>query len=530
MDRTTKLLAPFWAWSDRLSLRKKLLLASGGIAALSVLMVLGLAANRLDRALQGQMALRSVELAASSAAALEPRALGQKTGEMATVLSGLQGLPGVAYAFVVDGSGQLQAHAITGEPPAGLLKLHPLLPGQEGVLTVTAQLGGLELIDAVAPLLQGSLGCVHVVMDLKPAREERRALVGWVLLGASLVLGTALVLFWAALGHLVQPLNELNDAVLRIVEEGDLTRNVSSHRLDEVGQLARSFQRMVDQLREIPVQLDLQVRQTAQLVARLAVMVQEQRQAVARQATSLEQTQVTAEEIRLISGQAAQQAKEVLEAASGAEAVAAGGEQALMQTLEGLSAIRSQTEIIVKRVRELDERKNQLGRITDTVKDLADQSNLLALNAGIEAMRAGEHGKGFGLVAREVRELAEQSRKSTDQVEEILGKLDEAIRQTVELSASGGKRMDAGMEQMKASGKVLRQLAALVRANSESVRRIAEAVAQQDAGVGQIFSAVRDQNAQMDAAVVQSQQLAQLISEMEGVARSLGEVVGRFKT
>jgi methyl-accepting chemotaxis protein len=256
----------------------------------------------------------------------------------------------------------------------------------------------------------------------------------------------------------------------------------------------------------------------------------EQRQAVQRQAASLEQTQVTAEEIRLISGQAAEQARGVLEAAQGGDSTAAGGEAALMATLEGLSAMRAQTEVILKRVRELDERKNQLGRITETVKDLADQSNLLALNAGIEAMRAGEHGKGFGLVAREVRELAEQSRKSTDQVEEILGKLDEAIRQTVDLSASGGKRMDAGMEQMRASAKVLRALADLVRSNSESVRRIAEAVSQQDAGVGQIFAAVRDQGRQMEAAVRQSQDLAQLIAEMQAVSRSLGEVVGRFKT
>jgi methyl-accepting chemotaxis protein len=90
--------------------------------------------------------------------------------------------------------------------------------------------------------------------------------------------------------------------------------------------------------------------------------------------------------------------------------------------------------------------------------------------------------------------------------------------------------MDSGMEQMKASAKVLRQLAALVRSNSDSVRRIAEAVSQQDAGVGQIFAAVRDQNAQMDAAVAQSQELAQLIAELEGVARSLGDVVGRFRT
>jgi methyl-accepting chemotaxis protein len=351
-----------------------------------------------------------------------------------------------------------------------------------------------------------------------------------VLLGGGLGVAAALALFWAALGRLLRPLDELNAAVLRMVEDGDLSQDVSSRRSDEVGQLARSLQRLVAQLREIPLQLGVQVRQTAALVGRLSALALEQRQAVQRQAASLEQTQVTAEEIRLISGQAAEQARGVLEAAQGGDSTAAGGEAALMATLEGLSAMRAQTEVILKRVRELDERKNQLGRITETVKDLADQSNLLALNAGIEAMRAGEHGKGFGLVAREVRELAEQSRKSTDQVEEILGKLDEAIRQTVDLSASGGKRMDAGMEQMRASAKVLRALADLVRSNSESVRRIAEAVSQQDAGVGQIFAAVRDQGRQMEAAVRQSQDLAQLIAEMQAVSRSLGEVVGRFKT
>jgi methyl-accepting chemotaxis protein len=530
MNAIMTLLRPLQAWTDRLSLRAKLLTAAGTIAGFCLLLALIVAVNRMDSALQRQLILRGLNASVSTATALEPLAVDQKAFEMATVVTNLQSSSGVAYAYVIDPTGRLLAFAFSGPPPQGLAALHPAVAGQDGPLTATVTVGGQEVIDTVVPLMQGSVGSLHVGLDLAPARAERRRLVATVLFSGGAILALALALLWMALGQLVSPLNELNAAVLRIVEEGDLTQTLANGRQDEVGQLARSFQRMVDQLREIPAQLGLQVRQTAALVGRLSAVVQEQRAAVQRQATSLEETQVTAEEIRQISAQAAGQAREVLQAAKGADLAASSGESALMQTLEGLGAMRAQTDVIIQRVRELDERKNQLGHITETVKDLADQSNLLALNAGIEAMRAGEHGKGFGLVAREVRELAEQSRKSTDQVEEILGQLDDAIRQTVELSASGGRRMDAGMEQMKASAKVLRELAALVRSNSESVRRIAEAVAQQDTGVGQIFAAVRDQNLQMESAVKQSKELTLLIPELEGVARSLGEVVGRFKT
>src|SRR5205807_7876883 len=114
------------------------------------------------------------------------------------------------------------------------------------------------------------------------------------------------------------------------------------------------------------------------------------------------------------------------------------------------------------KITQLSERTQQIGGITQTVKDLADQSNMLALNAAIEAVRSGEHGKGFAVVAREIRSLADQSIQATNRVREILEDISGAIRSAVQITEAGKQRMESGLVQMKSSGENLRELSSIV--------------------------------------------------------------------
>ena len=218
---------------------------------------------------------------------------------------------------------------------------------------------------------------------------------------------------------------------------------------------------------------------------------------ISRQAAALQETQTTAQEIRQTSLLASQKADDVLRVAEQAEKIGRTGESTIEQTFAGLTAARGHVEQIATKIAELGEAMQKIGGITLTVKDLADQSNMLALNAAIEAVRSGEHGRSFAVVAREIRSLADQSIQATDQVRDILSGITTAVRGAVQITEAGAARMDTQLTQVRSSGENLRELSEIVRTNSGAVRQIAAAVSQQAAGVSQIFTAVTDLSTMM---------------------------------
>jgi methyl-accepting chemotaxis protein len=261
----------------------------------------------------------------------------------------------------------------------------------------------------------------------------------------------------------------------------------------------------------------------------LAESTEQQSQTVYRQAAALQETQVTAQEIKQTSQVAAQKAEDLLKLAEHAEQIGKTGERSVGQSMEGLLEIRARVEEITQKVGELTEKTRQIESITDTVKDLADQSNMLALNAAIEAARSGEHGKGFALVAKEIRSLADQSIQATARVRDILDNISSAVAKTVKIAETGYQRIDGGLENVKNSGDNLRALAGLVQEHSAAAKQIAAAVGQQNAGIVQIFSAVTDQNHMMDETVKRLELAANSVQAFEKVHRSMSEMAKRHQ-
>ena len=257
----------------------------------------------------------------------------------------------------------------------------------------------------------------------------------------------------------------------------------------------------------------------------LSASTEEQRRTVTAQATALQQTQTTAHEIRQTSALAAQKSEAVLQAAARGEEIGRSGERAIEDSVEGLTGIRAQVEQIAAEIAALEARTRQIGGITETVKDLADQSNMLALNAAIEAARTGEHGRGFAVVAREIRSLADQSVQATGRVREILDELGGAIRGTVESTDEGKQRMEAGLVEVRTSGEKLRDLSEIVQENSAAVRQIAAAVGQQDAGISQIFVAVTEQTRMMDDTLRRLDATAAATRQLQDLAARVAAVV-----
>ncbi|NBD13439.1 MULTISPECIES: methyl-accepting chemotaxis protein [Corallococcus] len=255
----------------------------------------------------------------------------------------------------------------------------------------------------------------------------------------------------------------------------------------------------------------------------------EQRHELARQARALEETRVTAEEIRQTSLLASAQATKVLRSTEEAGDVGAAVEEAMGRSVEGLADLRAQATDLSERVQALAAYTERIAGITRTVQDLADQSNVLAINAAIEAARVGEAGRGFAVVAREIRGLASQSVTATQQVRAVLDDTRSRIQGVVDLTRQGGERMGRSIETIRASGDRLRMLSGLVQGNADAVRQISASVSQQSAGVSQIFNAVSDLTELMQASVARVEATHAAADSLQHVTDQVHGVIALYQ-
>ena len=479
------------------------------------------------------------EAIALALAAAAEQSAGTSLSALQSSIDSSKLITGVRYIYALDSDGATSVHTFSPTFPAGLDKINSIALGEElgqrrvkvaRALDYRANAATLHVIDVAAPVAGGALGVVHVGMDRDEIDAKvaslRRTMIAWAavigLLG--LALGYGLVML-----AVVRPIRELTRVTSQIVDEGDLTQTINVRSGDEIGQLAGTFARMVEKLREIPIALRASTERLDSSVASLSMAAVEQTASITRQASAVQETQVTAQEIKQTSMLAAQKAEAVLKLADRAEGLGKSGEAAIEQTLTGLTDIRAQTGEIAQRIAALGERTRQIGSITETVKDLADQSNMLALNAAIEAVRSGEHGKGFSIVAREIRSLADQSIQATARVREILEDIAAAVQGVVSISDKGTQRIEAGLVQVKTSGESLRELSSIVRENSAAARQIAAAVSQQNAGISQVFTAVSEISKSMDEAVKRIESTQAATESLKTVTKQVSAVVQSFR-
>ena len=342
-----------------------------------------------------------------------------------------------------------------------------------------------------------------------------------------LALGLALSLFTGI--TLVRPIVALTQATSRVVNEGDLSQKIEPKSRDEVGELAASFARMLDKLRDIPLLLRSSVEELASAVGGLTQLTRDQTAAVQRQAASLAEASATTQEIKQTSGLAATKAKAVFQIAEKAEEFSVAGQTAIEGSIRGLQDIRTQVDAIVARIGNLSEQTLQVGEIIESVKDLADQSNVLALNAGIEAAKAGEFGKGFAVVAREMRSLADQSIQSTARIRDILSEIRAAIRATVSITDEGSRNMEQSMEQIRVSGENLREMTAIIQESSKSAQQIAASVSQQNAGIEQISAALHGLNGAMEETVRGIRLAEKSVEDLKKTSSRISEIVNAFR-
>ena len=416
-----------------------------------------------------------------------------------------------------------------GEPPPPLqFPALAALRGAKASASTQFRLGAAEQLAAAEPLK--TTGWTYFA-SLPIAEVERtaRELLRNALIAAGIGLLLAALLSLVVARRVVASIQRLTEVSARVVSDGDLTQVLDSTAPDEVGQLTRSFSRMVQALREALSALKSSAGTLTQASNGLQSSMHAQSEFIARQAAALQETQVTAQEIKQTSALAAERAQAVLRVAERAEGIGRSGEAAVERSIGSLAEIGRRAGEVGDQIQRLAESARQIGGITGTVKDLADQSNMLALNAAIEAVRSGEHGKSFAVVAREIRSLADQSIQATNQVGQILAELTRSISAAVTDTHHSTKGMEAGLVEVNATGENLRELSAITRESTASVRQIASAVSQQNTGIGQIFAAVTDQLQMMEEVRNGLARTRDASDELQKVVLGLEGTLGRYR-
>jgi methyl-accepting chemotaxis protein len=326
------------------------------------------------------------------------------------------------------------------------------------------------------------------------------------------------------------------------IAAGDLRRIPMADSGDEIDALGSSFNAMTDGLRQAmstkvekeSLETVLREGQTASALlastaSQILDSVNELGATTTEQAAAVSQTTATVDEVTATSQQVLRQANAVASMASQATEVARQGLTTVDATVIAMQDIRGHVKSIAEQMLTLSEQTQQVGDITTTVDDLADQSNLLAVNAAIEAARAGDQGRGFAVVAQEVRSLAERSKAATVQVRTILGEIQRATNAAVLATEQGTKGVTAGSAQVEQAGLTIRKLANTIRESSEAAQQIVASVGQHGAGMEQIAAAMMSINQATTATAGGARQLQAAATGLNDLAQRLASAVGESR-
>jgi methyl-accepting chemotaxis protein len=330
-------------------------------------------------------------------------------------------------------------------------------------------------------------------------------------------------------GMITAPLHRLTGHA-REIAAGNLSIGIEpEERRDEFGTLGSAFGQMVENLRDLSRELRDGINVLASSGGQILAATSEMASGAAQTATSVNETTATVEEVKQTAHLATEKSQHVADIAQRAVQASQAGRSSVDEAVEGMQQIMGQMEAVTDSIVRLSELSQTIGNIITTVNDLAEQSNLLAVNAAIEAAKAGEHGKGFAVVAQEVRHLAGQSKQATTQVRAILGDIQQATSASVMATEQGTKAVEAGMRQSSRAGEAIRTLAETVEEAAMAALQIAASSKEQLVGMDQIALAMQNIKTATSQQVAGTRQTEEASMKIRDLGSRLKELAARFR-
>ena len=362
-----------------------------------------------------------------------------------------------------------------------------------------------------------------VVRDADAAHAKQLLMMATVL---ALIFG--LVAAWAITRQIIIPLNQTLQVAERVAS-GDLSHNLNSTRQDELGQLQRAMQSMTVGLRELIGGISDGVTQIASAAEQLSAVTEQTSAGVNSQKVETDQVATAMNEMAATVQEVARNAEEASEAAVAADQQAREGDKVVGEAIAQIERLATEVGNSTVAMGDLKRESDKIGSVLDVIKSVAQQTNLLALNAAIEAARAGEAGRGFAVVADEVRSLAQRTQKSTEEIEELIVGLQSGTQQVATIMDNSRGLTDSSVELTRRAGAALGNITRTVSTIQAMNSQIATAAEQQSAVAEEINRSVlnvRDVSEQTAAA---SEETAASSTELARLGTHLQGLVGRFR-
>jgi methyl-accepting chemotaxis protein len=387
------------------------------------------------------------------------------------------------------------------------------------------------------PVVEEMVGTVEALLTLQEEEADAtfaetdaayHAMITWV--SVSIVVGAlvSLALAYLIISGISRGVREVEQTA-RQLAGGDLGARVDYTNQDELGRVAEAFNQMADKFHQAINEVKDSVTQLASAAEETSAVTTQTNAGISQQLSETSQVATAMTEMSATVQDVARNAVEAAAAAREADDTFGEGKQVVDRVISAIGELAGEVESAANVIQQLEVESRNIGSVLDVIKSIAEQTNLLALNAAIEAARAGEQGRGFAVVADEVRTLAGRTQESTQEIEEMISRLQAGTDNAVKVMQTGKDITQVGVEQAAAAGEALQTINAAVDRISSMNTQIASAAEEQSSVTEEINRSIVSINEVAEQSSVGAQQTAEASDDLAKLAEQLKALVGRFK-
>lgn len=351
----------------------------------------------------------------------------------------------------------------------------------------------------------------------------------------SLILVVVISLAAVSLAYVVQlsivrPVNEVVTALRNIAQgEGDLTRRLPETGNDEVTELSRRFNQFVTSLQSIIANVATSAREVSSSASLLSRLSRENESEIRSQQTEIHQVVGAVKEMANVVQDVTVSVSDTADKSHQADGAAAEGKKMVVNSMGQITALSGDIKTAAEVIDRLRNQTVSIGSVLDVIRGIADQTNLLALNAAIEAARAGEQGRGFAVVADEVRSLAFKTQSSTTEIQKMIEQLQTGAQQAVDMMSTGTAQANSAVVQASDASGALEHITEIVSVIRDRTNQIAAASEQQSAATRQIESNIDRISSVASHTAESSSRISANTDSLAQLAARMADLVGRFR-
>lgn len=341
-----------------------------------------------------------------------------------------------------------------------------------------------------------------------------------------------LVIGFSALGvafSIFKPLENFVKEITDVIKHKDLSVRLSVHGQGEIGEVALAFNSLLEALHEMIGRINDASMTVASSAEEMSMVTQEVKHSSDTQTSEVQHAAVAVNEMSATAHEIARNASSAADSVSEVDMQLKEGVEVSQEARQEIEALTHEVQDAANAIKELERNSENIGQVLDAIQNVAEQTNLLALNAAIEAARAGEQGRGFAVVADEVRTLAQRTQESTETIRKTITEFQQGTNQVVATVSNSNQRAESGIAKVTRSSEILTDISTMVSQINDMNIQIAAAAEEQSATAEEISSNVTRVSDLSKATKAQTEQTSEASGELAQLGTSLRDMVSAFK-